>query len=295
MIEFCQDYYKNNELEQEAIKEYQDMYCSEAAIDCYTRNTFVFRLLNKAFRTEDIDYIYIFHCTRSNCASVIFELDIDYVIQKKPFVDIKESSNNKDEEEILFSMVTILKIKSVDFHTALSQEQRKQHQYKLKCLLANGPSFSKCFSNIGAAYYMKDDFKMALECFETSLLHQSSTLDLSAIYNNIAAVHYAGGDNDGARTHFNEAFDLGLKILPDNHPWILDYTKNFKILLGLIIVIIALGLALGLFIIGLCFLALGPLLLFIFVVICLIVLFAGLFWAFGYYRMAGSRPKSRRQ
>ncbi|CAF5093031.1 unnamed protein product, partial [Rotaria sp. Silwood1] len=51
MIEQCRLYYSDNESVLKDIDEFDQNYTPENAISWYTRNSFVFRLLNKAFRT----------------------------------------------------------------------------------------------------------------------------------------------------------------------------------------------------------------------------------------------------
>ncbi|CAF1270970.1 unnamed protein product, partial [Didymodactylos carnosus] len=60
MIEECQTYYQDNEIELRKISSFEEDYKSKKAIWWYTADTFLFRLMNKAFRSEDIDKIFIF-------------------------------------------------------------------------------------------------------------------------------------------------------------------------------------------------------------------------------------------
>ncbi|CAF1627023.1 unnamed protein product [Didymodactylos carnosus] len=60
MIETCLEYYQNNKIELEKIKTFHDTYKPEDAIIWYTKDSFVYRLINKALRTEDIDLLYLF-------------------------------------------------------------------------------------------------------------------------------------------------------------------------------------------------------------------------------------------
>lgn len=53
MIEACRNYYKGNVCELTKIDQFEQTYDSNNAIHWYTKPTFVFRLVNKALRTED--------------------------------------------------------------------------------------------------------------------------------------------------------------------------------------------------------------------------------------------------
>lgn len=56
----CYDLYKNNPLELAIIREFDEKYQSDQAIKWYTRETFVFRLLNKGLRTQNLDLLFFF-------------------------------------------------------------------------------------------------------------------------------------------------------------------------------------------------------------------------------------------
>ncbi|CAF3065182.1 unnamed protein product [Rotaria sp. Silwood2] len=58
MLEFCRRQYADNEAQLRYIKEFEDHYNSHKAIFWYTRDTFLYRLLNKALREQDIDTLY---------------------------------------------------------------------------------------------------------------------------------------------------------------------------------------------------------------------------------------------
>ncbi|CAF1080887.1 unnamed protein product [Didymodactylos carnosus] len=51
---------RDNKTEQEKINQFEDIYTKHDAVQWYTQNSFLFRLTNRAFRSEEIDQIYIF-------------------------------------------------------------------------------------------------------------------------------------------------------------------------------------------------------------------------------------------
>jgi tetratricopeptide (TPR) repeat protein len=59
MIENCRDYYRRNIHELKHIEEFETQYQSIEAVKWYTKDTFVYKLINQALRTEDIDALYI--------------------------------------------------------------------------------------------------------------------------------------------------------------------------------------------------------------------------------------------
>ncbi|CAF1618581.1 unnamed protein product [Rotaria sp. Silwood1] len=75
MIEFCQHYYSGNEKELKFIHEFADDYKSNMAIRWYTKDTFLYKIVNRALRTEDIEQLHIF---RFFIADLSFSLAIEY-------------------------------------------------------------------------------------------------------------------------------------------------------------------------------------------------------------------------
>ncbi|CAF2035132.1 unnamed protein product [Rotaria magnacalcarata] len=60
MLMYCQAYYRGNRVELKNIEEFRKKYKPEDAIVWYSKQSFVYRLVNKALRTEDIDALYTF-------------------------------------------------------------------------------------------------------------------------------------------------------------------------------------------------------------------------------------------
>jgi tetratricopeptide (TPR) repeat protein len=60
MIEICKQYYRGNVKELKLIDEFDREYQSENAIRWYSKQSFAYKLINQALRTEDIDLLYIF-------------------------------------------------------------------------------------------------------------------------------------------------------------------------------------------------------------------------------------------
>ena len=60
MILLCRKYYETNEQEQKKIDKFEHDYTPDKAAFWYTRDSFVYRLLNAALRTDDIDLLFKF-------------------------------------------------------------------------------------------------------------------------------------------------------------------------------------------------------------------------------------------
>ncbi|CAF3374732.1 unnamed protein product, partial [Rotaria sp. Silwood2] len=57
MIESCRLAWKDNIVEQKKIDEFEQTYRSKDVIKWYTKDSFLYRLWNRSFRTNDIDQI----------------------------------------------------------------------------------------------------------------------------------------------------------------------------------------------------------------------------------------------
>ncbi|CAF1087918.1 unnamed protein product [Adineta ricciae] len=69
MIDACRHYYRGNFKEQTLIDEFERDYQPEQAITWYSKQSFVYKLINKALRSEDIDLLHTFRyfiCDLSN-------------------------------------------------------------------------------------------------------------------------------------------------------------------------------------------------------------------------------------
>ncbi len=60
MLRMCRSYYQNNKNELKKIEEFKKSYSHEKAVEWYTDECFLYKLLNKALRTEDIELLYTF-------------------------------------------------------------------------------------------------------------------------------------------------------------------------------------------------------------------------------------------
>ncbi|CAF3840314.1 unnamed protein product [Adineta steineri] len=82
MLDMCRDYYKNNKQELEKIEEFQNNYTRHKAIEWYTDKCFLYKLLNKAFRTDDIELLYTFRFFIIDLCSAIEQENYHFKIKE---------------------------------------------------------------------------------------------------------------------------------------------------------------------------------------------------------------------
>ncbi|CAF1228690.1 unnamed protein product, partial [Didymodactylos carnosus] len=90
LIEECRKIYTDNIIEQEKITEFERNYTPDRAIWWYTRDSFFFRLLNKALRIKDIDVIFKFRLIIKDLHNQLKRLHSDYLRM------LSESNNVND-------------------------------------------------------------------------------------------------------------------------------------------------------------------------------------------------------
>ncbi|CAF1278807.1 unnamed protein product [Adineta steineri] len=77
MIDQCKHFYRGNIEELRLIKEFDETYTNSDTIYWYTKQCFIYRLCNKALRTEDIELLYIFrYYIHDLCKRLAIEYDL---------------------------------------------------------------------------------------------------------------------------------------------------------------------------------------------------------------------------
>lgn len=74
LIDYLNGYYKGNERQLEKVKDFERRYVSKDAIEWYTKDSFLYRLLNSALRRFDIQTLFLF---------AFFLKDIEYQLEKE--------------------------------------------------------------------------------------------------------------------------------------------------------------------------------------------------------------------
>jgi hypothetical protein len=60
LIKLCKNEYKGNKTELNILYEFQEKYSSKNALWWYTRESFLYKMLNKALRKQNIDILFLF-------------------------------------------------------------------------------------------------------------------------------------------------------------------------------------------------------------------------------------------
>ncbi|UJR33433.1 hypothetical protein I4U23_020878 [Adineta vaga] len=106
MIDTCRHYYRGNSNEQKLIDEFEQDYQPEHAIKWYSKQSFVYKLVNKALRSEDIDQL---HTLR------IFVSDLSKSLER-------EHQNMLHSEEKILTVFRGAKLTMEDFDKIMQNE-----------------------------------------------------------------------------------------------------------------------------------------------------------------------------
>ena len=123
-LEICRKQYENNEVATKMIDEFEQTYTPEKAIWWYTADSFLYRLLNKALRIENIDVIYRFRWFIYELDHQIRELhkiqvsamkpiETLYRGQKVPATEFKNLQENKGGYITINTFLSVSKSSSV--------------------------------------------------------------------------------------------------------------------------------------------------------------------------------------
>ena len=118
LIALCQKYYQGNDIELSLVKEFEKFYSPDRALWWYTRETFLYRLMNRAFRVMDIDLLYLMR---------FFIRDLEEQLQqrkyKKPIHLYRGQSMSKDEVELLSNSIGKYIAMNSYFSTSVNRRQ----------------------------------------------------------------------------------------------------------------------------------------------------------------------------
>ncbi|CAF0790757.1 unnamed protein product [Adineta steineri] len=171
---------------------------------------------------------------KPDMVGIFFVMSIDPCLKSTPFASIKKESYFKEEEEILFSMHTVFRvraIKQMDTKNQLYQvelELTSDNDQQLRLLTdrireeVDGTGWKR----LGKLLLTIGQFNKAEELYNV-LLEQTSEEGKKAIYyNQLGFVHSNQGDYEKAFWYYKQALEIYQKTLPANHPYLATSYNN---------------------------------------------------------------------
>ncbi|CAF5173418.1 unnamed protein product, partial [Rotaria magnacalcarata] len=112
MIETCRQYYHGNTKELTLINQFESEYEAEEAIYWYAKQSFIFKLINKAFRSQDIYILYklryfisdLSECLRREHKKILLSNKEFFTVYRGGKLDIEEFNKLKENQGKLISM-----------------------------------------------------------------------------------------------------------------------------------------------------------------------------------------------
>ncbi|CAF1081281.1 unnamed protein product [Rotaria sp. Silwood1] len=105
MLKRCRDYYRDNKQQIEMIEEFGKTYTSNNAIDWYVKESFLYKVVNRAFRTEDITLWYLFRTYITDLCKQLEQVHKEQNIQTNLKLYRGQSCISTDELEYLKSNI----------------------------------------------------------------------------------------------------------------------------------------------------------------------------------------------
>ena len=147
--------------------------------------------------------------------AILFEITIDINTSTPPFADIATISHFSEEEEILFSMHTVFRIKNIDekegfFHVNLELTSDNDRDLELlaKYIRNETSESGKGWERLGLILLKLGKPKQAGDIFHSLLDSKSNTSDMKDIYNEIGTSKCENGDLKGAIQFFEKSIEI---------------------------------------------------------------------------------------
>lgn len=299
LVNFSRDIYDGNESEIEIINQLENSYKPSKAIWWYTRECFVYRLLNGALRTLDGDVLikmgfflrdlhrqieklhkvqsmdryreqFIVYrgqmllnedfknlkkskgglisfnsflststnrdeairfakpaLERSNMVGIFFQMTIDPTVSSSPFAAIKEYSDYKKEDEILFSMHTVFRIRKIkelpdtpgiyQVDLRLTSDDDKQLN-EIAEHIRKKTEGSVGWARLAKLLYKIGQFREAGELYRMQLDHATSDSEKAELYIQLGIMKKNQGLYKEAILYFEKALRIYNRTLTQDHP-----------------------------------------------------------------------------
>ncbi|CAF4480491.1 unnamed protein product [Rotaria sp. Silwood2] len=98
MIQICKEYYRGNTKHMKLIREFEENYRSEDAIRWYSKQSFVYKLINKALRIEDIDLLYTFRYFIADLCENLQRKHEHILLSKEKILNVYRGTKLEKEE-----------------------------------------------------------------------------------------------------------------------------------------------------------------------------------------------------
>ncbi|CAF3481265.1 unnamed protein product [Rotaria socialis] len=232
MLKECRQQYYDNKREIDIIQEFDKEYYAENAIAWYTRECFLYKIVNKALRTDNIDVIFKFRFFIKDLYEELSKMHTIYIKSVPPtvyvyrgqYMTMKELTKLKENTHGHISMNTFLSTTVVLFEIEIDStlatkpfaniKSKSCHKEENEVLIAMGSTFSiekveqdkQGIWNVNLVWSNKEDVEL--------LTYMKKSLGQSTNLETLGSILIDMGELLKAERYFK----LLLEQLPENHP-----------------------------------------------------------------------------
>ncbi|CAF0789404.1 unnamed protein product [Adineta steineri] len=165
--------------------------------------------------------------TEPKKVGILFIMSIDPCLKSTPFASIKEKSYFRDEDEILFSMHTVFRVKTIkqmDNNNQLYQvelELTSDDDQQLRLLtdrIRQEAGGSTGWKRLGKLLLQIGQFNKADELYNVLLEQTSDENDKALYHHQLGYIKDDQGDYEKAIWYYERGLEIEQKTLPSNHP-----------------------------------------------------------------------------
>ena len=98
MLDMCRHYYRGNQSQLKMINEFERDYQSKEAVRWYTKQSFIYKLVNKALKSEDIDQLYTFRFFIGDLSESLFNEHKIMILSKEQTLTVYRGGKLCDNE-----------------------------------------------------------------------------------------------------------------------------------------------------------------------------------------------------
>ncbi|CAF4402339.1 unnamed protein product [Rotaria socialis] len=206
-IQLCKDYYRGNTKETKLIREFEEHYQSEDAIRWYLKESFVRKLIHKALKVGDINFLYQFR---------FFIADLTENLQRQ---QQKILHDDHDEHEVLFDFNTCFEIESIDDCDSLKiikmnlsdqGQMAMRHFIELKQRQTEEMNLTII---VGRLLCSLGEYEKSKRYFQ-QLFNDANDEDRAWIEFNIGRVLALNKESNEARIYYNHAYERMMNYKP---------------------------------------------------------------------------------
>ncbi|CAF3939280.1 unnamed protein product, partial [Rotaria sp. Silwood1] len=235
MIRFCRHYYRDNPFELEKIDDFEQNYRLENILRWYTQECFVYKMINKALRSEDLEQLLRFSFLIAALSKRLADGQNNPRRKMPSTITVYRGVRlHRTEVDRLMKSVNLLICNQGFWSSSLRRGRALAFAKSYAATDEICPVLFEISCDTRNVYHALNNYDTALQHYRKALqLHNdypSENLREKAIcLNHIGSTEIEQGNYSAARDAFQQAFQIRQQILPPDHPHIAESLYNIGI------------------------------------------------------------------